>query len=291
MIKQTVLQCKTERTPERLTARAGLIPYYEFIKVIGVEEAVLRHMPQPGSGNGYPAMAYIQMLSLMQYGGGQTIEDTREIRDDVVLREVMNLKELPSTSAIGDWLKRMGETGGIEGTEKVIDTVNRERFCRDSQQTYTLIVDPTLIESEKYEARMTYMGFKGYRPVLTVIKELDTVLSCEFKEGNDTGGRVETLRKAFSKMPEGKKIGLVLLDSEYYTNDVMRFLNGKKVKWAIAVDLGCGGDAGCSCDSQRGVDAFQNERRRLHGSRSCRDDSCDERGGRGVPTYCAAVEE
>lgn len=236
MIKQTVLGFKTERTEERLTSHSGLIPYYEFMKAIGVEEAVNRHMPKPGSGNGYPAIEYIKPISLMQYGGGQVIEDIREIRNDSALRKVMNMEEIPSTSAIGDWLRRMGESGGIEGIEKVIDETNKRRFKKDSRKKYTLIIDPTIIESDKHEAKMTYMGFKGYRPVIAVIKELDMVLSYEFKEGNDNGGRLETIKKAFSKIPYGKEIGLVLLDSEYYTNEVMDYLNEKGVKWAIAVD-------------------------------------------------------
>ena len=37
-------------------------------------------------------------------------------------------------------------------------------------------------------------------------------------------------------MPEGKKIEEVLLDAEYYTNEVIDHLEGKGVRWAIAVD-------------------------------------------------------
>ena len=35
-------------------------------------------------------------------------------------------------------------------------------------------------------------------------------------------------------MPEGKKIGKVVLDSEYYTNESMEYLNERGVKWATA---------------------------------------------------------
>ena len=50
-------------------------------------------------------------------------------------------------------------------------------------------------------------------------------IAYEFKEGNDMGGRVDIIRKAFGVMPLGKTIGRVLLDSEYYSNDVMEYLN------------------------------------------------------------------
>jgi hypothetical protein len=107
---------------------------------------------------------------------------------------------------------------------------------RDDRQGYTLIVDPTMIESHKREARMSYLGFKGYRPVVATLKEIGLAIAYEFKEGNDNGGRVEILKKAFGKMPEGKKIEEVVLDAEYYTKDVIEYLETKKVRWAIAVD-------------------------------------------------------
>jgi len=59
------------------------------------------------------------------YGGGEAIEDAREIREDDSLREVVGLEEIPSCSAIGDWLKRMGEQGGIDGMERVNDGMVR----------------------------------------------------------------------------------------------------------------------------------------------------------------------
>ncbi len=37
-------------------------------------------------------------------------------------------------------------------------------------------------------------------------------------------------------MPKGKRIEEVLLDAEYYTNDVIDYLERKRVRWAICVD-------------------------------------------------------
>ena len=48
MIRQTVLPFKLEKTEERITARSGLAVYAEFMKGIGLEELVDRHMPRPG---------------------------------------------------------------------------------------------------------------------------------------------------------------------------------------------------------------------------------------------------
>lgn len=227
---------KLERMEPKLTARSGLFLYAEFMKGFGVDRLILEYMPRPKSGRGYDPCAFIKPLSMTLYGGGACIDDMKEIREDVALRKASGLKAVPSSSAQGDWLKRISLTGGIEGMELMNRAAARKIIRKDRRKTYTLIVDPTIIEAEKKEACMTYLGVKGYRPVIAVLKELDIVIAYQFKEGSDNGARLEIIKKAFEMMPEDKEITKVLLDSEYYTNEVMEYLSEKGVLWAIAVD-------------------------------------------------------
>jgi len=236
MIRQTVMPFKLERTEERVTARSGLVLYGEFMGAMGVESLIEHHMPKPCSGLGFEPVRYIKALSMTLYGGGEVIEDVREIREDESLRQVIGLEEIPSSSAIGDWLRRMGERGGTDGMERVNDGIVRKVLTRDDRRGYTLIIDPTIIETCKREAQMTYLGFKGYRPVVATLKENGLAISYEFRQGNDSGGKLGILREAFGKMPSGKRIEEVLLDAEYYTNDVIDYLETKGVRWAICVD-------------------------------------------------------
>lgn len=143
----------------------------------------------------------------------------------------------PSSSAIGDWLRRIGDRGGIEGVEHVNRAIIRKVLKQEERKDYPLIIDPTLIEAEKRDARMTYEGFKGYRPVVATLKENGLTIAYQFREGNDNGGRVEIIQKSFENMPDGREIREVLLDSEYYTNEVMEYLTQREeVQWVIAAD-------------------------------------------------------
>jgi hypothetical protein len=85
------------------------------MEAMGVEGLVDQHMPKPGSGRGFRAISYIKPLSMALYGGGETIEDVREIREDDSLRAVLEFDEIPSSSAIGDWLKRRAQWGRRDG--------------------------------------------------------------------------------------------------------------------------------------------------------------------------------
>ena len=86
MIRQRVMPFKLERTEERVTARSGLVLYGEFMEAMGVDCLIERHMPKPGSGRGFEPIRYIKPLSMTLYGGGEAIEDVREIREDDFLK-------------------------------------------------------------------------------------------------------------------------------------------------------------------------------------------------------------
>jgi len=75
-----------KRTEERITARSGLVLYAEFMKAMRVTDLVNKYLPKAGSGNSYKASEYIIPLSLMLYGGGEAIEDVREMRGDATYK-------------------------------------------------------------------------------------------------------------------------------------------------------------------------------------------------------------
>ena len=101
---------------------------------------------------------------------------------------------------------------------------------------YTLWSDPTLIESEKADAKMSYMGFKGYRPIVTALRELPVIVHHEFRDGNTMGGTKEAVEAAYRIMPAGKRIRHASLDSEFYVADVINFLTKEGTTFAIAAD-------------------------------------------------------
>ncbi len=73
----------------------------------------------------------------MLNGGGRSLKDTRQIKVDEGLREILPLKRIPSSDAFGDWLRSMGINGGLYGLEKVNQRVLKRgmkydgRSCRN----------------------------------------------------------------------------------------------------------------------------------------------------------------
>ncbi len=235
MISQTVCNFKVESTQTKLTSRGGLPFYIEFFKAMGLPGLIDKNMPKPLSNRGYDAEHYITSLSMMMYAGGEAVEHVRELKNDKGLASLFgDSLVIPSSSAIGKWLPRIAARGGIEALEEINKKLVRKAILKSGLTKVTVVWDPTHIKAQKRDAKMSYLGFKGYRPAVVCIKELDYVIAYEFKEGNDNGNRISTIKKALDFLPEGIEVECFMADSEACSGEVMQFLNNRGVKWIIA---------------------------------------------------------
>ncbi|SDZ06707.1 hypothetical protein [Nitrosomonas sp. Nm58] len=64
------------------------------------------------------ATAYVTPLVLMLNGGGRSLEDMRTLKNDSALSTLLKLGMLPSTDAVGDWLRRTGAGEGLAGLSR-----------------------------------------------------------------------------------------------------------------------------------------------------------------------------
>ena len=223
-----ILPYKLKRSNEKITARSGLALFEEFMEVIQVDRLINNCMPSPLSNHSFDAWTYVQTLLLTICGGGEAITETREIRNDAALRELFQMENVPSESAIGDWLRSMGIRGGAA----LMKTINKEMLHKILSQTYiteiVLVNDPSIIKSEKRDAKMTYEGYKGYRPAMILIQELGLIAHYEFRDGNDNGRKFEFFREIFEVLPDGVKIKLVLMDAEFYDGQIFHCSSKRK---------------------------------------------------------------
>lgn len=233
------LRFKVEGSSEPLIARAGLILPYEMAEALKLWKVIDRELPPPGSGRGYKPSQFVMPLLLMLHGGGKRLEDLRELRAEVSLRQLLGMKELPASCTIGDWLRRMGQDGqGLSGLGKVNEHLVTEVLKRDPGTGYTLDSDATVIEAEKEEAQWTYKKEKGYQPLLGFLFELGLALGDEFRDGNVPAGAgaVEFLERCWRMMPQGKRIEYYRSDSAAYQAGVINWCFEHKVLFSITAD-------------------------------------------------------
>ncbi len=236
-IAQTVLNFKIARSSEEITSHSGLALVGEcFQKVVG-REAIRKYLPPRGSNRGHHPEEFIDPVVLMLCGGADTLEGIRQIATDKALRKVLGLKRVPSSDALGSWLKRLGGVG-LKGLDKLNRLIVNQIILKDEAEEYTLDIDATPIESEKEEAKVTYKGFKGYMPLLGYLAELDICLLDEFREGNVSPGQSnrEFLEACLKVMPARKRIAHFRADSAAYQASVINLCHKKGIIFTITAD-------------------------------------------------------
>lgn len=242
MIQQTVFPFKIETTKERLTAHGGLALMAEFNHGIGLRELADRYLPLPGSHRGFEPSVMVDSLVLMLQGGGRSLEDLRELKNEDGLMKLMGRDEIPEPDTVGDWLRRMGDpkTGqpGLRGLDWVRDKINGRILKRDGKKQYTLDADATEIIGEKADALFTYNWNKGYMPMLGFLYEVAVCLYEEFREGNvpPAYGQKAFYLECKRRMPAGKRISYYRSDSASYQAGLFNQLEKDKVKYAITAD-------------------------------------------------------
>jgi hypothetical protein len=117
--KEGILPFKIVACNEPLVARSGFVLPYEMAKVLRLPRVIDEELPGLGSGRGYKPSQFVLSLILMFHGGGKKLEDLREIKEEMSLRELLEMESLPASGTIGDWLRRMREdTKGLSGPGK-----------------------------------------------------------------------------------------------------------------------------------------------------------------------------
>ena len=242
MIQQTVFGFKIGATRERLTAHGGLALMAEFNHGIGLRELTDRCLPASGSHRGFNPSVIVDSLVLMLEGGGRSLEDLRELRNEEELMKLMGREEIPEPDTVGDWLRRMGdpETGqrGLKGLDGVRDKINERILKRGGIEEYTLDPDATEIIGEKADALFTYNGEKGYMPMLGFLYETPVCIYDEFREGNvaPAYGQKEFYLECKRRMPDGKRIGYYRADSASYQAELFNQLEEDGVRYAMTAD-------------------------------------------------------
>ncbi len=242
MIQQTVFAFKVETTKERLTAHGGLALMAEFNHGIGLRELTDQYLPAPGSNRGFNPSVIVDALVLMLQGGGKSLEDLRELRNEEGLMKLIGRDEIPEPDTVGDWLRRMGDPNrgqeGLKELGEVRDKINGRILKRDGIREYTLDPDATEIIGEKAEALFTYNKNKGYMPTLGFLYETPVCIYDEFREGNvpPAYGQKEFYLACKRRMPVGKRVGNYRADSASYQAELFNQLEEDGVRYGITAD-------------------------------------------------------
>ena len=247
---------------EALTSFGGLPLVVETMEALGLPGSVKRHVRIKRRDSGYTESKYVESVIALIAAGGDCLEDIEQLRSDAGLK--LLLGEMPSAEAVRFFLYAFHHEGQLEGrplagafipeeTEslKGLGEVQRELILKASRgeeaKAATIDQDATVVESHKEESKVTYLGERGYQPVINYWVEEDLILSDEFRDGNVPAGMdpLSSFLRAASCLPQSVEVIYFRSDSAAYQHKLLDTMRegvqcwGRKVPvyFAISADM------------------------------------------------------
>ena len=120
-----------------------------------------------------------------------------------------------------------------------------------------------MIESDKREAYYTYLGYRGYQPVIAYWAEQDLILADQFRDGNVPAGMelLPVLQAAIRALPSSVRLIRFRSDAAAYNHELLDWcreeVDGKpRVEFAVSAMVTRRVAGGHSSSSRGGLEAF-----------------------------------
>lgn len=238
-----------------VTASSGLFLLMTFAKDIGLIEELERQLSHlKKRRRGYAVSEKILSFVQMLIKGGDRLSDIDVLRSDPGLLDILMMEEFPRPNTIGDFARKFKRRDIHHLAEVVMKLASRMIRAR-GQKEVVLDIDSSLIASEAEIAEKTYEGFRGFNPLLGILKGggMSMAAFSVFRLGNASpqSHNLSLLRKISSyirKHNPGVKLK-VRMDSAGYNHRVMGYCD----KWGHDFVI-AGDDYECILEIIKGIE-------------------------------------
>ncbi len=246
-----------------ITSFAGLPLVIETMRALKVPKLVERFLKVKRRDTGrYTEGDYIESFVSLFASGGECLDDFERLRADPGLSE-LGIK-IPSPESARFFLYSFHdedlliarpekgafippETERLNALFKVQEGIISRASEGDPPKVATIDQDALVIESNKEEARPTYLGHDGYQPIINYWAEKDLILKDEFRDGNVPSSYdcYSSLKKSLEMLPDTIIEVRFRADSAAYSHELLDRLRegievkGRKVRvrYAISADM------------------------------------------------------
>ncbi len=229
---QTILNFSIETTNERLTPRAGVAIFGEYLKGMSLEHLCNTNIPLANHPKGYNPSQFIYPLILMLHSGGRVLDDIKEIRLDKALATLLKMNNIPTAGAFTKYLHRHGTAGesGIRNTNKTY----LKRFLKSiKNEKLILDIDASFIEAHKSTAKYSYKNAPGYMPMIGHING-GWVIDVDFRDGNAPANEnLEFIKQCQIQLPSGVKFDRIRIDSAGYQAAIFNHCDRENMLFTI----------------------------------------------------------
>lgn len=266
-----------------ITSLGGLALYSGLAHIMGLSKSVSDHIRVKEDTQGWTDSQVIMSLILLNLAGGDCVEDLNILEADEGFCRILRRVELhglsrrerreqerrwrkekrrtvPSSTAAFRYLEAFHDEEEekkrvlgrafipapneyLRGLGQVNADVMDFSQRQNKEETVTLDMDATVVETMKEEAFYSYKGYKSYQPINVWWAEKQMVLHTEFRDGNVPAGykNLRILKEALTHLSEGVKSVRLRSDSAAYQHDLLKYCEtGKNKRFGrIEFAIGC----------------------------------------------------
>jgi hypothetical protein len=274
---------EVEHQGEGMTGMGGIGPYLDLACRSGMVRSIERHVKARGE-QGWTDAESVLSLVMLNLVGGDCVEDVDRLESDKGFCRLFSKavsqglswkgrrglkrrwrkekrRSVPSSSAIFRYLAEFHDRAqeGLRERGKAFIPLSKEALqglCKvnaelvgfvqnnRAEQTATLDMDATLVETEKASALWCYEGYVAYQPINTWWAEQGLVVHTEFRDGNVPAGfeQRRVLEEALKSVPRGVSKVRLRSDTAGYQHELLRYCDEEKNKWCGRIEFAVGCD-------------------------------------------------
>lgn len=226
----------------KVTSSSGLMLIMSFAKEIGlIDELEKRFSHLKERKRGYCVSEKILSFLQMLIKGGSRLNDIDILSSDPGLLDIMQIDRFPQANTIGDLAKRFTLRNINDLADMVMKLASntiREKGLKEA----VIDIDSSLIPSEVEIAEKTYEGFRGFNPLMGIIKGKGMSMAgfslFRYGSASPSANNLSLLRKMSKYLEEHNpslKV-MVRMDSAGYNHRVMRYCDESGHGFVIAGD-------------------------------------------------------
>jgi len=236
MIRQDELKIKLVETKSAVTGFGGASALVTVANQTGMLDALDRGLNLKRRRRGYSPSASVMDLMLLMCAGGECIDDLAVLREDRGLRRLLG-RGVMAPSTAHDFLRKAAGRA-----MEALAAVRRRGLgsmaaVRDMRRA-TLDCDAVFFASGVREARMSYLGERGWMPMMAYWAELGAVVHDEFRHGNESpgSGALRFLKEAVWQLPDCVEQVRVRSDSAWYIAELLDWCHERGYQFSITAD-------------------------------------------------------
>jgi len=229
----------SEYTDKAITPWGGLVLMKKMLDQINLRQVIndCRDLPLPGSNRGHKIETIIEAYLVSVWCGANRFLHTEITRHDNPITEIFNWKCAPGN----DTYKRFFGKFTQATNQRVFGHLFGWLFNRLLFDGFTIDFDSSIFTryGEQQGAKKGYNpkkhGRPSHHPLMAFIADCDMVANFWLRSGDSHSANnfVGFLQDTLQRL-EGKKVGLIRLDSGFYDQDVFNHLKKEELNYIVA---------------------------------------------------------